>query len=94
MAFVSFGKNVSNVERLRDLDQGGGVLLDLGIYCLHIVDMMFGDEEPLSVTAVGHKTDTGVDSTVVVTMLYKGEKTASLTMSMGEYKSFKGNYNG
>ena len=85
MAFVSFGKNVEHVERLQDPDQGGGVLLDMGIYCLNIVDMMFGGEEPLSITAVGQKTATGVDSTVTVTMLYKGNKVASLTMSMGEY---------
>ena len=85
MAFVSFGKNLDHVERLQDPDQGGGCLLDVGIYCLNIVDMMFGGEEPLSITAVGQKAATGVDSTVVVTMLYKGNKTASLTMSMGEY---------
>lgn len=61
------------------------MLLDIGLYCLHVVDMIF-NEEPLTITAVGQKMATGVDSTVVVTMLYEGEKTASITMSVGEYK--------
>ena len=46
MAFVSFGTNADNTERMQDPDQGGGAILDLGIYCLNIVDMMFGGEEP------------------------------------------------
>ena len=87
MAFVSFGFNEDHVERMQDPDQGGGVLMDLGIYCLHIADMMFGGEDPLSITAVGQKTPTGVDSTVVVTMLYKGNKAASITMTMCKYIS-------
>lgn len=85
MAFVSFGKNEDNIVRMQDPDQGGGAIVDLGIYCLHIVDMMFGGEEPLSITAVGQKTAAGVDSTTVVTMFYKGNKMASLTISMGEF---------
>lgn len=85
LAFVSFGSNATHVERVCDRDQGGGVLLDIGLYCLHVVDMIF-NEEPLTITAVGQKMATGVDSTVVVTMLYEREKTASITMSVGEYK--------
>lgn len=81
LAFVSFGSNATHVERVCDRDQGGGVLLDIGLYCLHVVDMIF-NEEPLTITAVGQKMATGVDSTVVVTMLYEGEKTASITMSV------------
>lgn len=72
------------LERMQDPDQGGGALLDIGLYCLNIVDMIFGGEEPLSISAVGQKTSAGLDSTLTVTMLYKGNKTASLTISMGE----------
>lgn len=81
MAFVSFGFN-SDVERLHNPDQGGGGILDIGIYCLHVVDLMFGGEEPLSITAAGQKTATGVDSSVAITMLYKGDKMASITISI------------
>ena len=88
MAFVSFGTNADNTERMQDPDQGGGAILDLGIYCLNIVDMMFGGEEPLSITAVGQKTAAGVDLTTVVTMLYKGNRMASLTISMGEFDKY------
>lgn len=82
MAFVSIGANIEHIERIKNPDQGGGGLLDLGIYGLHVVDMMFGGDEPLSITAVGQKTVTGVDSSIVVTMLFKGNKMASITMSM------------
>ena len=75
------------MERWQDPEQGGGVLLALGIYCLHLMDLMFGGEDPLSITAVGQKTASGVDSTVTVTMLYKQNKTASFTTTMGEYLS-------
>ena len=84
VALVSLGFNLDSLERLQDPNQGGGALLDLGVYCLNIVDIIFGGEEPLSISAVGQITSTGVDSTVTVTMLYKGNKTASLTTSMGE----------
>ena len=87
MAFVSFGINVDHLPHLQRMkDPGGGATVEIGIYCLHIVDMMFRGEEPLSITAVGQKTPTGVDSPVTVTMLYKGNKTASLTISTCEYQ--------
>ena len=69
---------------MQDPDLGGGALLDVGIYCLHIVDMIFDGEEPLSISAVGQKTAAGLDSTVTMTLLYKGNRTASLTISMGK----------
>lgn len=84
MAFVSFGLNIEHVERLQNPDQGGGGVLDIGIYCLHVVDLMFGGEEPLSITAAGQKTATGVDSSVAITMLFKGDKMASITISIGK----------
>ena len=64
---------------------GGGALLDVGIYCLNIVDMIFGGQEPTSISAMGQKTPAGVDSTVTITMLYAENRTASLTISMGKY---------
>ena len=84
VALVSFGLNLDSVERMQDPDHGGGALLEIGIYCLNIVDMIFGGEEPLSISAVGQKTSAGVDSTLTVTMLYKENKIASLTTSLGE----------
>ena len=84
VAMISFGSNMDTKERAQDPNQGGGALLDIGLYCLNVVDMIFGGEEPLSISASGQKTSAGVDSTLTVTMLYEGNKTASLTISMGE----------
>ncbi|KAJ7373097.1 hypothetical protein OS493_014245 [Desmophyllum pertusum] len=85
VALVSFGSNMDSQERMQDPDQGGGALLDIGLYCLNIVDMIFGGEEPLSISAFGQKTSAGLDSTLTVTMLYQGNKTASLTISMAAH---------
>ena len=82
---VSFGISADHVERLQDPAMGGGALLDVGIYCLNIVDMIFGGQEPTSISAMGQKTPAGVDSTVTITMLYAENRTASLTISMGKY---------
>lgn len=81
---VSFGVNLDHVERLQDPALGGGALLDLGIYCLTIVDMIFGGQEPVRISAAGQKTPAGVDSTVTITMLYTENRTASVTISMGK----------
>lgn len=82
VAMVSFGISADHVERLQDPAMGGGALLDVGIYCLNIVDMIFGGQEPTSISAMGQKTPAGVDSTVTITMLYAENRTASLTISM------------
>ncbi|XP_078379106.1 trans-1,2-dihydrobenzene-1,2-diol dehydrogenase-like [Oculina patagonica] len=82
VAMVSCGINCDSVERLQDPNQGGSALLNLGIYCLHVMDMIFGGEEPLSISAAGQKTPAGADSTLTVTMLYKGNKTASSIISI------------
>ena len=85
VATISFGLNAEFNTRLQEPDLGGGGLLDIGIYGLHVADMMFNGEDPISIHAVGHKTDKGVDSTVNITMLYQGRRIACLTISMGEY---------
>lgn len=82
VAMVSFGISADHVERLQDPAMGGGALLDVGIYCLNIVDMIFGGQEPTSISAMGQKTPAGVDSTLTITMLYAENRTASLTISM------------
>lgn len=82
VVMVSFGVNLDHVERLQDPALGGGALLDLGIYCLTIVDMIFGGQEPVRISAAGQKTPAGVDSTVTITMLYTENRTASVTISM------------
>jgi predicted dehydrogenase len=57
-------------HRLFDPAQGGGALLDLGIYPLQFATMVLG---PVSnVKALGHIGETGVDETTVVLLDHAG----------------------
>ena len=84
VVMVSFGEVGENLERLSSRELCGGVLLDMGIYCLNLIDIVFGGEEPLSITAAGSLTEQGVDRTVGITLLYSNQRSAHATASMGE----------
>ena len=59
----------------------GGALLDLGVYALNFVSMVFGtDIERVTSTCV--KTDTGVDAQNSITLTFKDGKIAVLHSSM------------
>lgn len=81
----SFGfASLANVPRLIEKDLGGGVLLDLGIYCLNMADIFFGGENPQLISACGHKTsEDGVDYAIAITLLYSGNRMAQITLSAG-----------
>lgn len=56
---------------------GGGTILDLGVYGLQFVFLIF-DEDPLSIRAGGHLNDHGVDVSTSTTLLFKGGRTATI----------------
>ncbi|WP_083420028.1 Gfo/Idh/MocA family oxidoreductase [Pseudofrankia sp. BMG5.36] len=72
-------------ERLFDPAQGGGALLDLGVYPVSLASMLLG--EPDQVSAVGQLGETGVDEHVAVLMGYRSGAVAlakaSLRASLG-----------
>ena len=57
-------------HRLFDLAQGGGALLDLGIYPLQLCSMVLG--RPDSVVAEGHVGETGADEQVAAVLHHPG----------------------
>jgi len=57
-------------SRLFDPAQGGGALLDLGVYPLQLASMLLG--APDRVAAVGGVVDTGVDDHVIATLGHPG----------------------
>ena len=82
---IAFGfGGMLQIERVSNPELGGGAMLDLGLYPLVVTDMIFGGEEPERVTAVGHKTATGVDETVSVTMLYSGNRMSQILVTIGK----------
>ena len=43
---AQFGLNIGHLDRLKNLSMGGGSLMDLGIYNIQFVMMVYGNEMP------------------------------------------------
>lgn len=56
---INFGKDLSGVERVLKKSQGGGALLDVGIYTMNAVTMIYDGEKPEKIAAVGHTNEEG-----------------------------------
>jgi predicted dehydrogenase len=67
-------------HRLRDPRLGGGALLDLGVYPIHLVHLIMGT--PASVQAWAHLTPEGVDENTGVLLGYQQGAVAALTCSI------------
>jgi predicted dehydrogenase len=63
-------------NRLFDLAQGGGALLDLGIYPLQLCSMVLGS--PDSVVAEGHVGETGADEEVAAVLHHTGGRLGAI----------------
>nr|WP_062332553.1 Gfo/Idh/MocA family oxidoreductase [Herbidospora sakaeratensis] len=68
------------VHRMFDPALGGGALLDLGVYPVSFLSMVFGT--PVSVTASTQFGDTGVDGQTAVLTKYEGGRQGVATSSM------------
>ncbi|KAL4220378.1 hypothetical protein ACF0H5_020783 [Mactra antiquata] len=66
----------AGVERIKNLDMGGGGILDIGIYVVQFACLVYG-EMPESITAVGTLLN-GVDESACITLKYKNGSMASL----------------
>lgn len=60
MARAEFGKDLTHIPRAVDWAQAGGGLLDLGIYCIQFISMVFGGQKPEKISAVGRRHETGM----------------------------------
>ncbi|MEQ2305113.1 hypothetical protein AMECASPLE_034250, partial [Ameca splendens] len=83
MVRTDFGVPLLHVPRSVQKDLGGGALLDLGIYCLQFINMVYNGEKPQSVQASGVCLETGVDETVVVMLRFSRNRMAVFTCSAG-----------
>ena len=70
-------------DRLFDLAQGGGAMLDLGVYVVSFAQYWLGD--PYRVTATGSLGPTGVDLEAGVLLSYEDGRAATLLMSLRHY---------
>ena len=84
--FVSanFGFRRQNTDfrsRLTDPSEGGGSLLDVGVYPINFATMVFG-EMPQDIYATGWLCESEVDDFATITLRYSGERVAQLTSSI------------
>lgn len=79
---ADFGACLRNIPRAVEKELGGGALLDIGIYCLQFVLMVYDGEKPESVQATGVCLDTGVDESMVVTLKFSRERLAVCTCTV------------
>lgn len=59
MVQADFGLRNAHITRSVEKELGGGALLDIGIYCLQFVLMVFNGEKPECIQATGVCLDTG-----------------------------------
>lgn len=72
---AEFGVQIANVERINQKSLGGGTVLDLGVYCINLLQMSFGNEFPEEIVAVGHLNDQGIDLNVSAALKYSNGRT-------------------
>ncbi|KFM81497.1 Trans-1,2-dihydrobenzene-1,2-diol dehydrogenase, partial [Stegodyphus mimosarum] len=77
--YSNFGIPVLTVERITKKSLGGGTILDLGIYTLNAVTMIYNGEKPKKIAAVGHLNDNGVDIAMATSLLYSNNRTATVS---------------
>jgi len=72
--------------RLKPVDQGGGPLYDIGVYCINAARYCFG-EDPIAVWATATRSNDKrfrkVDETIAGAMRFKDERLATFTCSFG-----------
>ncbi|XP_012221120.1 trans-1,2-dihydrobenzene-1,2-diol dehydrogenase [Linepithema humile] len=78
---VPFGFKMPDIDRITKKELGGGTILDLGVYCLQFACLVYDNEEPESIQASGCLNEDGVDMSMSATLLYKGNRTATIATS-------------
>lgn len=81
MATFGYG-NLNNIDRVKRVDMGGSVLLDIGIYVLLVMDMLFEGYSLVEMKACGHlNKETNVDRSVGITATFEGNRIVQLLCS-------------
>ncbi|VVC33299.1 Oxidoreductase, N-terminal,NAD(P)-binding domain,Oxidoreductase, C-terminal [Cinara cedri] len=76
---ANFGIPISNVERIWKKEVGGGSLLDLGIYTVHLVNAIFGPGKPESIVSKGILNSHGTDENMSAILKYPKGKIAVIS---------------
>lgn len=63
----------------RKKEVGGGSILDLGVYTIHLIDMIFGPSKPVSIVGEGWLNSYGTDENMSAILKYSEGKTAVIS---------------
>lgn len=67
---TEFGVPLLHVPRAVEKELGGGALLDIGVYCLQFISMVYNGEKPECIQAAGVCLDTGNERDCLTNMQY------------------------
>jgi dihydrodiol dehydrogenase / D-xylose 1-dehydrogenase (NADP) len=79
--FISFGVPVGDVDRCKILEQGGGSMLDIGIYCTQLSLFVYGKDSPVQVLSTGHLNQYGADEATSTTLKFGNGRLATFITS-------------
>ncbi|KAM6980431.1 trans-1,2-dihydrobenzene-1,2-diol dehydrogenase [Aplochiton taeniatus] len=82
MVRADFAVPLKHVPRAVEKELGGGALLDIGIYCLQFICMVYSGEKPECIQANGVCLNTGVDESMVVSLKFSRGRMATFTCSL------------
>jgi len=74
---VTFGQSMSEIDRMRLKELGGGTTLDIGVYCIQFAELVFG-ERPFKIITGGHLNADGIDDSTSTTLVFSNGRTATL----------------
>lgn len=77
----SLGYDLRKKERVIRPELAGGVLLDLGVYPLNLLAMLFGNDEA-AIASSSARLETGVDARDVIQFNFKGGRSATITLTL------------
>lgn len=77
----SLGYDLRAKERVIRPELAGGALLDLGVYPINLISMVYGDDNTTIASSCA-KLDTGVDAHDVIQFNLKGARNATATVSI------------
>lgn len=77
----SLGYDLRTKERVVTPELAGGALLDLGVYPLNLISMVYGNDSATIASSCA-KLDTGIDAHEVIQFNFKGARNATTTVSI------------
>ena len=78
MLTANLGYNVAGKDRIAKPELGGGVLLDLGVYCLNFASMVFGNDVT-DIASICTFNEYGMDMQDSITLRYRNGRLAVLS---------------